>query len=33
MTSTYKNGLGVFREWGTMVYRNGEYHQLPVEGK
>lgn len=33
MTSTYKNGSEICREWDTTVYRNGEYHQLPVEGK
>lgn len=33
MTSTYKNGSEVCKDWDMMVYRNGEYHQLPVEGK
>lgn len=30
---TYKNGMEDCREWDTMVYRTGDDHQLPVEGK
>lgn len=30
---TYKNGMKNCREWYLMVYRTGDDHQLPVEGK
>lgn len=30
---TYKNGMKDCRDWDTMVYRIGDDHQLPVEGK